>query len=64
MQNMNPEDSKKSLWFKSRHMILEVLGEGVSTCRSKGPNCESTERTYAIATQSLQGKIENMEVVE
>ena len=47
-------------------MIIEALGEGVSTSRSKGPNGEFIERTYdyVIASHCLQGKIKNMEVVE
>ena len=56
------EDFKKSLWFKSRHMFIEALGEGVSTCRSKGPTGGCHE-DYVIAV-SLQGKIKNMEVVQ
>ena len=36
--NMSPEDFKKSLWFKSRHMFIEVPGEGVS---SKDPMVRS-----------------------
>ena len=47
-------------------MFIEAPGEGVSTCRSKGPKCELIERTcdYVIASHSLQGKIKNMEAVE
>ena len=56
------EDFKKSLWFNSRHMFIEAPGEGVSTCRSKGPTGECIE-DYVIAV-SLQGTIKNMEVVE
>ena len=42
------------------------LGEGISSCRSKGPTDELIERTYdcVIASQSPQGEIKNMEVVE
>ena len=57
--NINPEDFKKSLWHKSRHMFIEATEEGVSTCRSKGPHVELIERTY-----SFQGKIKKIEVVE
>ena len=64
--NMCPEEFKKSLWIKSRHMFVEAPGEGDSTCRSEGPNGEFIVRTYnyVIASHSLQGKIKNMEVVE
>ena len=63
--NMCPEDFKKNHWFQSRHMFIETPGAGISTCRSKGPNGAVTEITcdYVIARQSLQGKINNMEVV-
>ena len=44
--NMNPEILKKSPRCKSRHMFIEAPGEGVSTCRSKGPNGELIARTY------------------
>ena len=64
--NTCPEDFKKSLWFQNRHMFIQAPGEGVSTCRSRGPNCELIERTYdcGIANHSLQGQTKNMEVVE
>ena len=60
--NVCPEDFKKSLLFKSRHMFIEA--PGVST--RKGPNGEFVERTYdhVIASHSLQGKIKDMEVVD
>ena len=60
--NINPEDFKKSLWCKSRHMFIEAPGERISTRRSKGPNGESIERAYdhVIASQSLQGKIKKL----
>ena len=44
--HMNPEDFKQSLWFKEGCMFIEAPEEGVSTCRSKGPNGELIERTY------------------
>ena len=55
------EDFKQSLWFRRKHMFIKAPGEAVSTCRCKGPNCESIERTYdyVIASHSLQGKIKN-----
>ena len=28
--NMNPEDFRKSLWYKSRHMFIATSGEGIS----------------------------------
>ena len=64
--NMCPEDSKKSLRFRSRHMFIKAPGEGVSTGRSNGPFDELNERTYdyVIASHGLQVKIKNMEVVE
>ena len=35
---MNPEDFKKSLRYKNRHMFIEVSGESISICRSnQGP---------------------------
>ena len=45
-------------------MMIEAPGEGVSTCRSECPNGEFIEGTcdYVIDRQSLQRKIENMEV--
>ena len=63
--NMEPEDVKKSLWFKNRYMFIEAPGE-VSACGSKGSNGELTERTYDNVTtsQSQWGKIKKMEVVE
>ena len=63
---MNLEDFKKSLWCKSRHLIIGAPGEGVSACRSKGLNGEFFQRTYdyVIASHSFQGNIKNMEVVE
>ena len=65
-KHVSREDVRKSLWFKSRHMFIEAPGEGVSTCRSKGPTGEFIERKYddVIASHSLQGKIKNMDVVE
>ena len=65
--NMCPEDlQEEPLAQKQAHISIEAPGEGVSTCRSKGPNGECVERTYGyvIASHSLQGKIKNMEVVE
>ena len=65
--NMNPKDFKKSLWFKKKRcMFMKAPEEGITTERSKGPDVELIERTYddVIASQSLQGKIEDMEVVE
>ena len=64
--NMCPEDSKKSLRFRSRHMFIKAPREGVSTGRSKGPNGELIERTYdyVVASHGLQEEIKNMEVVE
>ena len=64
--NMCPEDSKKSLRFRSRHMFIKAPREGVSTGRSKGPNGELTERTYdyVIASHGLQEEIKKKEVVE
>ena len=54
---------KHSLWFKDSCMSIEVPGESMSTFRSKVPSGERIERTYdyVIASQSLQGKIKNME---
>ena len=34
--NMCPEDFKKDLWFKNRHLFIEASGGGISACRSKG----------------------------
>ena len=53
--NMSPENFKKSLWFRSRHMFIKAPGEGVSTCRSESPNGELIERTfdYVIASHRL-----------
>ena len=64
--HLNPEEFKKSLWYQSRHMFIEATEEGVSTCRSKGPNGELIERTYdyVIASHSLQGKIKKIKVME
>ena len=50
-------------------MFIEAPGEGNSTCRSKRSkrsNGELVERTYdyVVASQSLQVKIKNMEVVD
>ena len=61
--NMNRTNFKKSLWYKRKHMFIEAPGEGLSTCRSKGPNDEFIERTYdcVIASQSLRSKIKNTE---
>ena len=63
---MNPEDLRNGSWYKSRPMFIEARGEGISTCRRKGPNGELTQRTYdyVVASQSLQEKIKTMEVVE
>ena len=46
-------------------MFTKAPGEGVATCRSKGPNGEFFERTFdcVIASHSLQGETNNMEVV-
>ena len=51
--NICPEDFRKSLWFKRRHMFIEAPEEGISTCRSKGPKGELIERSYDYVT-SLQ----------
>ena len=53
--HLNPEEFTKSLWYQSRHTFIEATEEGVSTCRSKGPNGELIERTYdyVIASHSL-----------
>ena len=55
--DMSPEDFKRSFWFRRRHMFMKASAQGVSTCRSKGPNGELIERThdYAIASHSLHG---------
>ena len=47
-------------------MSIEAPVEGISTCRSNGPNGELIERPYdyVIASRSLQGKIKKMDVVE
>ena len=47
-------------------MFIEAPGEGDSSCKSEGPNCELIERTYhyVIASHSFQMVIKNMEVVE
>ena len=60
--NINPEDLKKSLWQKQLRRQ-----EKKSTCRSKGPANELIENTYdyvVVASQSLQGTIKTMEVVD
>ena len=44
--NTCPEDFRKSLCFKSRHMFIEAPGEGVSTCKFNVPNGEFIGRTY------------------
>ena len=64
--NICPEDFKKSFWFQSRHMSFEAPGEGVSTCRSKGPNGEFIEKNYdnVIASHSRHGHIKITDVVE
>ena len=61
---MRREDFE-NMWFEDRMMFIEAPKE-VSTCRSKGPKCELLERTYdhVIASQSLEGEITCMEVVE
>ena len=53
------------MWFEDRMMFIEAP-KVVSTCRSKGPKCELLERTcdHVIASQSLEGEITYMEVVE
>ena len=65
-KHVSRDDVRKSLSFKSRHMFIDTPGEGVSTCRSKGPTGEFIERTYDYvnASHSLQEKIKNMDVVE
>ena len=47
-------------------MFIEAPGEGISSCRSKGPNGETIARTcdYVLASRYLQDKIKNMDVVE
>ena len=47
-------------------MFIGAPEEGISTCRSQGPNGELIERThdYVIASQSVQEKIKNMKVAE
>ena len=64
--NMDPEDFKKSSWYKCRCMLIEAPGEGISTCRSRSLNGELIERTYdyVIACHSLQENIKNMELRE
>ena len=46
--------------------LVGRVREGISTCRSKGFNRELIEKRVddVIASQSLQGKIKNMEAVE
>ena len=63
--NMCPEDFEKSLWFRRERMHV-VAPKEVSTCRSKGPQGEWTERTSdcVIACNSLKGKNSQMKVVE
>ena len=55
--NMCPEDFENSLWFQ-RELMHVVVPKVASTCRSKGPKGEWTERTndYVIASGSLKGK--------
>ena len=52
--------------LKEKCMFVEVPDEGISTCFSKGPKGELTEKTYdnVSGSQSLQGKVKRMEVVE
>ena len=47
-------------------MLIETVEAGVSTCPSTGPKGELVEMTFdcAVAVWSLQGKIQNSEVVE
>ena len=47
-------------------MFIVAPGEGVSTCRSKGPTGELAERTFdcVIVSHGLQGKIKKMEVLK
>ena len=63
---LSPEDFKKSMWNRSRHMFIKAPGKDVSTCRSKCLSGDLMERTYdyVIASRSLQVKIRNMEMVE
>ena len=64
--NMKPEKFKTSFGFKDRCMLIEAPGREIPSCRSKCPNGKTIERTYdyVFASQSLQGKLENMEVAE
>ena len=62
---MCPEDFEKSLCFQSKQMHV-VAPKEASTCRSKGPKGEWTERTsdYVIECNSLKGKNSQMKGVE
>ena len=48
------------------HLFIEAPGEGISSCRFTGPKGDLIESAYdsVLASQSLQEKIKNMEVVE
>ena len=63
--SMSPRDVEKSMWFQSKHMFIKAPAEEVSTCRSRGPQDELTERTYdhVFASRRLRGKVTKMEVV-
>ena len=53
--NMDPEDFRKSWWFKERCMITEAPEEGTSTFRSTSP--EDTKQLNGRMMASLLAKV-------
>ena len=43
---LEPNDFRRGLCFKEECMCIEVLGTGVSTCCSAGPEEQLIEGTY------------------
>ena len=66
MQTCVKKTSRLAIGFKADTFSLSAKGEGISTCRSKGPKGEIVQRSCdcVVASHSFQEKNKNMDVLE
>ena len=64
--NMDSSEFRRGMWFKEECRKNSGAEVGVSTCRSTRQKGELIKRTYdyVITGKSVEGKINNLKVVE